>query len=130
MAFSITMSPNTPNESQKPFPDPVSAFKDLYDQVWKQAVDQWDQVLRNPHFLAMMAATIEQSMNLTARVQELVAATLKTMNIPTRDDFQTVVHRLDALREQIAEVSRKNDHLSTATKPRKRATKKRSRRSR
>jgi hypothetical protein len=100
------------DQGERSSPDPVGAFKELYDHVWKQAAEQWDQVLRNPMFLSTMAATLEHSMNLTARVQEMVATTLKTMNLPTRDDLQEIKGGIHALRAEVTELHRKVDNLS------------------
>jgi polyhydroxyalkanoate synthesis regulator phasin len=115
------MSSRQPEEGQKPLPDPISAFKQLYDQAWRQAAEQWDQLLRNPLFLSTMATNIEQAMNLTARVQEMVANTLKTMNLPTRDDVQQIKSSVQALRQEVAELHRKIDNLQPPAKPKKRS---------
>jgi hypothetical protein len=115
------MSPKKPEEDQKPLPDPISAFKQWYDQAWKQTAEQWDQLLRHPLFLSTMAANVEHAMNLTARVQEMVANTLKTMNLPTRDDVQQIKRSVQALRDEVAELHRKIDNLQPSTKPKQRS---------
>ncbi|MBI3952172.1 MAG: hypothetical protein HY314_17120 [Acidobacteria bacterium] len=120
------MNQQKPKENPKPLPDPVSAFKELYDQVWKQAAEQWDQVLRNPLFLSTMAATMEQSMNLTARVQEMVATTLKAMNLPTHHDLQEIKNSIQALRSDVTELHRKIDELDTPPKTTKRQSRRNS----
>ena len=101
----------------------LDAVKDLYKEFWKQAAEQWDHVLRNPVFLSTMAAAMEQSMNLTARVQEMVAASLKTMNMPTRDDIQHLQAGIQALRQEVAELHRKVDTLQPSAPPKKRSLK-------
>lgn len=104
-------------------PDPTQALREMYDKFWKQAESQWDEALRHPQVLAAMAASIEQSQNLTARVQQLVAATLKTLNLPTRDDIRALTRSLNDVRHEITEMNRKLDQLTAASGAKKVSTK-------
>lgn len=103
----------------------IEAFQQLTEQFWKSAADQWDQLARHPAFLSTMAAAMEQSLNLMARVQELVATTLKTMNVPTRDDIEQLRNSVEALREEVAELHRKLDERATSSSRKTRSRKKR-----
>lgn len=104
----------------------------MYDQFWKQTADGWDQLARNPQFLAAMSASFEQSLELRARVQEMVVAVLKTMNLPTRDDIASVMRRLDQLGERMESLGKGIKTLSAspagAEKAARKSTAKRARR--
>lgn len=88
-------------------PDPVRALREMYDQFWKQTAEQWDEVARNPQVLSLMAANLNQSLELKARVQEMVVGLLRTMNMPTREDLAAVNTRLDQISTQLANLDRK-----------------------
>lgn len=81
-------------ETEKKLPDAAKALRERYDQFWKQTAEQWDEVARSPQFLSMMAANLNQSLELRARVQEMVVGVLRTLNIPTRDDLTALMSRL------------------------------------
>lgn len=103
----------------------LDAVQQLTEQFCKSAADQWDQLARHPVFLSTMAAAMEQSLNLMARVQELVTTTLKTMNLPTRDDIEQLRSSVEALRDEVAELHRKLEERTTPPPRKTRAKKKR-----
>ncbi|MBX7221306.1 MAG: hypothetical protein K1Y36_15260 [Blastocatellia bacterium] len=76
-------------------------------QMMKQAEEQWGQLMRNPQVLALVSATMEQSMNLQTKVQEVVTQTMKSMNMVTRDDLKALNRKLDAVLEQLEELNSK-----------------------
>ncbi len=80
------------------------AARETFDSFVKQASDQWDNLIHNPQFVGALAATLEQPLNLAHRVQELVGASLRTMNITTRDDYQALMRRLDDISDQLEDV--------------------------
>lgn len=104
--------------------DPSQPLREMYDQFWKQTADGWDQLARNPQFLAAMAASFEQSLELRARVQEMVVAVLKTMNLPTRDDIASVMRRLDQLGERMESLGKDIKTLSASPAGAKQAARK------
>lgn len=103
--------------------DAMKAMREMNEQFWKQTAEQWEQTARNPQFLAMMAAAIEQSQTATARAQEMFVKTLQKMNIPTKEDFLALHRRFEMVSEQLAELNRKVDRLAAAEPTRKQTTK-------
>lgn len=81
-----------------------SGPRQTFDNLVKQASEQWDTLIHNPQFVGALAATLEQPLNLAHRVQELVGASLRTMNITTRDDYQALMRRLDDISDQLEDV--------------------------
>lgn len=109
--------------AEEKLPDAANALREMYDKFWKQAAEQWDEVARSPQFLSLMASNINQSLELKARVQEMVVAALRSMNILTRDDLAALANRLDRISEQVAELDRKLAHTSTTGGAKKQARK-------
>lgn len=97
--------------------DPTAFAREMYDQFWKQTEDKWGQLTRNPAFMSMMSAAVEQSQHLTGRIQEVVSTTLKAMNIPTRDDYKQLVKKFDRLSDQIDELISKIEERAEAEAP-------------
>lgn len=89
-------------EEAKRITDPADALRVMYDRFWKQAADQWETVARDPQFLSMMAANLNQSLELKARVQEMAVAVLRAMNLPSREDIITLSSRLDQQRAPLS----------------------------
>jgi hypothetical protein len=110
--------------AEEKMPDPAKAVREMYDQFWKQAAEQWDEVARSPQFLSMMASNLNQSLDLKARVQEMAVAALRSMNILTREDLSALTSRLDRISEQVAELDRKLTHTSTKARAKKPQAKK------
>lgn len=73
----------------------------IFENVVEQATERWEQLVHNPQFATALATALEQPMNLANRVQELVGASLRTMNIPTRDDYKQLSRQLDAIADQL-----------------------------
>lgn len=112
-------------------PDPTKALQEMYEQFWKQTAAQWDEVARSPQALSMMAAALNQSLELKGRVQETVVALLRTMNIPTREDLAAVTSRLDQIGAQLDRLEKRLDNKvaikTTSTKVKRSPTNKRAR---
>ncbi len=90
-------------------PDPAKAMQEMYEQFWKQAAGQWDEVARSPQVLSLMAANLNQSLELKARVQETVVALLRTMNIPSRDDLAAIATRINEIGKKVDYLGQKLD---------------------
>ncbi|HEY0427374.1 MAG TPA: poly(R)-hydroxyalkanoic acid synthase subunit PhaE [Pyrinomonadaceae bacterium] len=82
--------------------EPLQAFRNMYDQMFKQTGEQWEELARNPLFLANMANNFEQSMKMQAQAQEMVIEALKALNLPTREDILNLSQKIDSLREEVA----------------------------
>jgi hypothetical protein len=121
-------------QAEEGIPDPTKALQEMYEKFWKQTAEQWDEVARSPQALSMMAANLNQSLELKARVQETVVALLRTMNIPTRDDLAAVTSRLDEIGDLLGQLNQKLDKKtavrSVAIKAKKPAQRKAGKRAR
>jgi hypothetical protein len=110
----------------------------IFENVVEQATERWEQLVHNPQFATALATALEQPLNLANRVQELVGASLRTMNIPTRDDYKQLSRQLDAiagqleaLRERLEEIAERgpkpaaspSDASGKAARRRKKAVK-------
>ncbi len=89
-----------------------SAAPTIFENVVEQATERWDQLVHNPQFAAALATALEQPMNLANRVQELVGASLRTMNIPTRDDYKKLSRQLEAIAGQLEDLGERLDELA------------------
>ncbi|MGQ9896509.1 MAG: hypothetical protein ACUVR8_02965 [Acidobacteriota bacterium] len=76
----------------------------IFENVVEQATERWEQLVHNPQFATALATALEQPMNLANRVQELVGTSLRTMNIPTRDDYKQLSRQLDAIADQLEDL--------------------------
>lgn len=94
-------------DSEQSAPDPTKALQEMYEQFWKQTAGQWDEVARSPQVLSLMAANLNQSLELKARVQETVVSLLRTMNIPSRDDLAAITTRIDHIGDKLDDLLKK-----------------------
>ncbi len=96
------MSKHKKDEKQDKLKDKrKSSPPTILENVVEQATERWEQLVHNPQFATALATALEQPMNLANRVQELVGASLRTMNIPTRDDYKQLSRQLDAIADQL-----------------------------
>lgn len=89
-----------------------SSAPTIFENVVEQATERWEQLVHNPQFAAALATALEQPMNLAHRVQELVSASLHTMNIPTRDDYKQLSRQLDAIAGQLEDIGERLEALT------------------
>lgn len=94
-----------------PFADSMNAFRGMYEQMMKQTEKQWDEVARNPLFIAQMANNFEQSMQIQKQMREILETSLKTLNLPSKDDILLLAEKVNKLRSEVAEVNEKLDLL-------------------
>lgn len=103
-------------KNANPFADSMKAIRGMYDQMMKQSSDQWEEVARNPFFIAQMANNFEQSMQIHKQMREMLETSLKALNLPSKDDILLLAERMNALRSEIAEVNGKLDLLMSEKK--------------
>jgi hypothetical protein len=112
-----------PKKPEVPAPKPVNPQKVAYDAWVRQSSAQWDALLRNPNFLASTASSFNLFMNAVGRFRDMVGMSLRTMNIPTRDDLAALNRKLDDIQDRLDEISERLDRLEAAPKPRAPRTK-------
>lgn len=119
------MPKEKPATTKKSLPaDATKMAIDATSQLLKQVEDQFAQISRNPQLMGLWSAAMDQSLALTGRIQEIVTATLRTMNMPTRDDVKELNRRLDDLSGQLDEINEKLDALKPASSSESAAPKK------
>jgi hypothetical protein len=106
-------------KSGNPFADSMNAFRGMYEQMMKQSEKQWEEVARNPLFVAQMANNFEQSMQVHKQLREMLDTSLKALNLPSKDDILLLAERVNQLRTEIAEVNTKLDILVKEKKAKK-----------
>ena len=62
-----------------------------------------NELMKNPQFVSAMQAAVAGR----EKLEEAVGRALKTMNIPTRTEFQGALDRIEALERQVAVRNRK-----------------------
>ncbi|MCS7080521.1 MAG: hypothetical protein NZ585_10820 [Chloracidobacterium sp.] len=92
-----------------------SAAPTIFENVVEQATERWEQLVHNPRFAAALATALEQPVNLAHRVQELVSVSLRTMNIPTREDYKKLSRQLDAIADQLDAIRDRLEALTEQT---------------
>lgn len=102
-----------------PFLDTMNAFRGMYEQMMQQTEKQWEDVARNPFFVAQMANNFEQTMQVQKQMREMLETSLKALNLPSKDDILLLAERINRLRSEIAEVNGKLDLLMTEKKAKK-----------
>lgn len=103
-----------------PAPKPVNPQKAAYDAWVRESSAQWDVLLRNPNFLASTASSFNLFMTAVGRFREMVGMSLRTMNIPTRDDLAALNRKLDDIQDRVDEISERLDRLEAASAPKPR----------
>lgn len=94
-----------------PFMDSMNTFRGMYDNMMKQTAEQWEEAARNPMFVAQMANNFEQSMQMQKQTREILETSLKTLNLPSKDEILLLSEHIAQLRSEIAEVNGKLDLL-------------------
>ena len=102
-----------------PFLDSMNAFRGMYDNMMKQTSEQWEEAARNPMFVAQMANNFEQSMQMQKQMREMLETTLKTLNLPSKDDFLLLTEKVNSLQNELADANAKLDLLTNAKKNKK-----------
>jgi len=102
-----------------PFANSLNAFQGMYEQMMKQSEKQWEEVARNPFFVAQMANNFEQSMQMHKQLRETLETSLKALNLPSKDDILLLAEKVNQLRAEIAEVNEKLDLLVKEKKTKK-----------
>ncbi len=106
-----------------PAPKPASPQKAAYDLWVRQSSSQWDTLLRNPMFLKSMATSFDSLMTVAGRFRDIVGLSLRTMNLPTREDLAAFHRRLDDIQERLDDISERLERLESparAAAPKKR----------
>lgn len=106
-------------KSGNPFLDSMNAFRGMYDDMMKQTSEQWEEAARNPVFVAQMANNFEQSMQMQKQMREMLETTLKTLNLPSKDDFLLLTEKVNFLQNELAEANAKLDLLTNEKKAKK-----------
>lgn len=101
-------------------PQPVNPQKAVYDAWVRESSAQWDALLRNPNFLASSASSFNLFMSAVGRFRDMVGMSLRTMNIPTRDDLAALNRKLDDIQDRVDEISERLDRLEAASAPKPR----------
>lgn len=107
------------DKTGNPFLDSMNAFRGMYDNMMKQTSEQWEEAARNPMFVAQMANNFEQSMQMQKQMREMLENTLKTLNLPSKDDFLLLTEKVNDLQNELAEANAKLDLLTNEKKNRK-----------
>jgi BMFP domain-containing protein YqiC len=111
-------------KSETPAPKPASSpQKAAYDLWVRQSSSQWDTLLRNPMFLKSMATSFDSLMTVAGRFRDIVGLSLRTMNLPTREDLAAFHRRLDDIQERLDDISERLERLEApprAVAPKKR----------
>ena len=107
-----------------PAPKPVSPQKAAYDAWVRESSAQWDALLRNPNFLASTASSFNLFMGVVGRFRDMVGVSLRSMNIPTRDDLAALNRKLDDIQDRVEEISERLERLEAAAVPKPRTPRK------
>lgn len=79
---------------------PKSVFEKLKERGEEVFAQVSNDLMSNEHFLKAM----QGAMRGKEKLEQGVARTLKTMNIPTRTEFKRAVSRIEALEKELAAV--------------------------
>lgn len=107
------------DKTGNPFLDSMNTFRGMYDDMMKQTSEQWEEAARNPMFVAQMANNFEQSMQMQKQMREMLETTLKTLNLPSKDDFLLLTEKVNSLQNELAEANAKLDLLTKEKKNKK-----------
>lgn len=97
------------DKTGNPFLDSMNAFRGMYDNVMKQTAEQWEEAARNPMFVAQMANNFEQSMQMQKQMREMLETSLKTLNLPSKDDILLLTEKVNSLQKELIKVNEKLD---------------------
>lgn len=107
------------DKTGNPFLDSMNAFRGMYDNALKQTAEQWEEAARNPMFVAQMANNFEQSMQMQKQMREMLETSLKTLNLPSKDDVLMLAEKLDLLQKDLTEINKKLELLTNKSNRKK-----------
>jgi polyhydroxyalkanoate synthesis regulator phasin len=79
---------------------PKSVFEKLKERGEEVFAQVSNDLMSNEHFMKAMQGALRGK----EKLEQGVARTLKTMNIPTRSEFKRAVSRIEALEKELAAV--------------------------
>jgi SMC interacting uncharacterized protein involved in chromosome segregation len=87
--------------TQSPGFDPVSTWQDML-QKWEQEINSWSgKITQTEQFAAVMGQATKISMVAQKAMGDQMESTLKSLNLPTKSQLDTIIERLDSIEESI-----------------------------
>jgi hypothetical protein len=81
-------------------------------QLWEQLTRQYTEgLLRNRQFLDITGRALENSLQFRQQVDQVVEATIASMQLPTRGDIDRTLHKLNQLEGLLRDLHEKVDRL-------------------
>lgn len=94
---------------------PEGGAEELYAEFvksWeKVATAQMDQILKSPAFAASMGKTVAGALDFLGQIKKTVEASLSALNLPTKQEYEDLLARSQAVQERVERLHDKVDAL-------------------
>lgn len=88
-----------------------SFLKKLKQKGEKKFTEITNEILSNPRFASALGKAIQLAMQTKGKVDKNIQAILGAMNVPTRDDYDRLVERINALSKSVGELELRVEKL-------------------
>lgn len=105
------MKDNPPTERPNPFQLSQDLMQQTF-QIWEQLMSQYmDALLRNQQFMDMTGKALEHSLQFKQQIDRMVEMAVANMQLPTRNDQDRSLSKLNELEGLLRDVNEKLDRL-------------------
>jgi hypothetical protein len=105
----------TPSKQPPHWLDPFAAWQALLRQnyrFWGNYLDySMGTLLRNQQLLDLNALALETALRSKQQVDRVVEATVRQSGLPTKDDMERILHRLNEIESRLQELSEQAERL-------------------
>lgn len=88
-----------------------SLFQRLKQKGEKKFSEITNEILSNPRFASALGKAIQLAMQTKGKMDKNVQAILGSMNVPTRDDYDRLAERINALSKSVGEIELRVEKL-------------------
>ncbi len=81
-----------------------SIFKKLKDMGEQKITELTNEILSNPRFASALGKAIQMAMETKGKIDKNMQTVLSAMNVPTRDDYDRIAERINAISKTVSEL--------------------------
>ena len=81
-----------------------SLFKKLKDKGEQKITEMTNEILNNPRFASALGKAIQTAMETKGKIDKNMQTVLGAMNVPTRDDYDRIAERINAISKTVSEL--------------------------
>jgi len=88
-----------------------SLFKKLKDKGEQKITEMTNEILNNPRFASALGKAIQTAMETKGKIDKNMQTVLGAMNVPTRDDYDRIAERINAISKTVSDLELRVEKL-------------------